>query len=63
MLDRGLNREMHDRPGYRRDDEIFNFLLLSEPFSIENGLLTQTLKVRRNVFTERYADAIEQLFT
>jgi long-chain acyl-CoA synthetase len=54
---------MHDRPGYRRDDEIFNFLLLSEPFSIENGLLTQTLKVRRNVFTERYADAIEQLFT
>ncbi|MEM9924285.1 MAG: AMP-binding protein, partial [Cyanobacteria bacterium P01_D01_bin.50] len=44
-----LNREVRDRPGYRRDDEIIVFELIPEPFTIENGLLTQTLKVRRNV--------------
>lgn len=57
-----LNREVRNRPGYRRDDEIIVFDLIQEPFTIENGLLTQTLKVRRNVVMERYQDAIINLF-
>ena len=57
-----LNREVRSRPGYRRDDEIIMFELIREPFTIENGLLTQTLKVRRNVVMERYQDAIANLF-
>ncbi len=57
-----LNRELRDRPGYRRDDEILNFTLIPEPFSIENGLLTQTLKIRRNVVAERYAAVIQKMF-
>ncbi|MEO1378418.1 MAG: long-chain fatty acid--CoA ligase, partial [Cyanobacteria bacterium J06635_10] len=31
-----LNREVRDRPGYRRDDEIIVFELIPEPFTIEN---------------------------
>ena len=58
-----LNREVRNRPGYRRDDEITVFELISEPFTIENGLLTQTLKVRRNVVMERYESAIGNLFS
>ncbi|MBC7515084.1 MAG: hypothetical protein H7237_01400, partial [Alkalinema sp. FL-bin-369] len=46
----------------RSDDRICAFRLLAEPFTIENGLLTQTLKVRRNVVTDRYADIINGLF-
>lgn len=57
-----LNREVRNRPGYRRDDEIIVFQLIAEPFTIENGLLTQTLKVRRNVVTDKYEDAIAKLF-
>ncbi len=57
-----LNREVRHRPGYRRDDQIIVFELIPEPFTIENGLLTQTLKVRRNVVMERYRDAIANLF-
>ena len=57
-----LNRETRNRPGYRRDDEILVFDLIPEPFTIENGLLTQTLKIRRNVVMERYQDVIRKLF-
>lgn len=58
-----LNREVRDRPGYRRDDEITVFELIAEPFTTENGLLTQTLKVRRNVVMERYHDRIRQMYS
>ncbi|WP_375510610.1 AMP-dependent synthetase/ligase [uncultured Nostoc sp.] len=57
-----LNREVQNRPGYRPDDRIGTFKLILEPFSIENGLMTQTLKVRRHVVTERYRDIIDRMF-
>jgi long-chain acyl-CoA synthetase len=50
------------RPGYRADERIGVFHLVAEPFSVENGLLTQTLKVKRNVVAERYGEAIAGLF-
>jgi long-chain acyl-CoA synthetase len=57
-----LTREVKDRPGYRADDRIGPFRLIAEPFSIDNGLLTQTLKIRRPVVTERYRGMIDEMF-
>jgi long-chain acyl-CoA synthetase len=57
-----LNREVKNRPGYRPDDRIGQFTLISEPFSIENGMMTQTLKIRRPVVTQRYRDIINGMF-
>jgi long-chain acyl-CoA synthetase len=57
-----LNREVQNRPGYRPDDRIGSFKLILEPFSIENGMMTQTLKIRRHVITERYRDIIDGMF-
>ncbi len=57
-----LNAQVKDRPGYRPDDRVGPFRLIPEPFSIENGALTQTLKVRRPVVTERYRDMINGMF-
>ena len=42
-------------------ETVKDFRLLDE-FSIENGLLTPTLKVKRNVAMERYADVIEEMY-
>jgi long-chain acyl-CoA synthetase len=63
LFRRELNREVQDRPGYRPDDRIGTFRFISEPFSIENGLLTQTLKIRRNVVMERYQGMINEMFS
>ncbi len=57
-----LNREVKNRPGYRVDDRIAVLKLISEPFSIDNGLLTQTLKIRRPVVMERYHAMIDEMF-
>jgi long-chain acyl-CoA synthetase len=57
-----LTREVKNRPGYRADDRIAVIKLILEPFSIENGLLTQTLKIRRPVVMERYHDMINEMF-
>ncbi|HBB30495.1 MAG TPA: long-chain fatty acid--CoA ligase [Cyanobacteria bacterium UBA8803] len=57
-----LNREVQNRPGYRPDDRISTFKLMLEPFSIENGMMTQTLKIKRAVVMERYRDIINGMF-
>ncbi|HEY9643432.1 MAG TPA: AMP-binding protein, partial [Coleofasciculaceae cyanobacterium] len=57
-----LVREVRNRPGYRADDRIGVFRLLSEPFTTENGMLTQTLKIRRAAVTERYRGMIDEMF-
>ena len=57
-----LNREVQNRPGYRADDRIGSFRLILEPFSMENGMLTQTLKIKRPVVTEHYRDMIDGMF-
>ncbi|MBE9219969.1 AMP-dependent synthetase/ligase [Dolichospermum flos-aquae] len=57
-----LNREVQNRPGYRTDDRIGPFKLISEQFSIENGMMTQTLKIRRHIVMERYGDTINGMF-
>lgn len=62
LLRQELNRQVKDRPGYRPDDQIKVFETLLEPFSIENGMMTQTLKIKRAVVTERYRAIIERMY-
>ncbi len=57
-----LNREVKNRPGYRPDDRIGPFNLILEPFTIENGMTTQTMKIKRPVVTEHYRDMINRMF-
>ncbi len=57
-----ITREVKNRPGYRPDDRITNFALILEPFSMENGLMTQTLKVKRPIVTQKYQGLIDELY-
>ncbi len=43
-------------------EKVKRFALLTEPFSAETGELTSTLKLKRKVIKEKYADVIEQMY-
>ncbi|NJN63146.1 MAG: long-chain fatty acid--CoA ligase [Coleofasciculaceae cyanobacterium RL_1_1] len=62
LLRRELDREVRDRPGFRADDRIGPIRVIAENFSIENGQMTQTLKIKRPVVTDRYHELIEAMF-
>ena len=62
LFKKELKREVSARPGYRADDQVKTFALLEEPFTVENGLLTQTLKVKKNQVRDRYRETIDGLF-
>ncbi len=57
-----LTQQIKNRPGYRPDDQVKTFKLILEPFSQENGMMTQTLKVKRPVVMEHYRDIIVGMF-
>ena len=56
-----LNRRLANRPGARPDERLGGVALVA-PFSIDNGLLTQTLKQRRDRIGERDRVAIEAIY-
>jgi long-chain acyl-CoA synthetase len=62
LLRQELNREIQNRPGYRPDDRIGDFRLILEPFSQENGMMTQTLKIKRPIVQERYQYLIDEMY-
>ena len=43
-------------------EKVIKFKLLAEPFSIQNGGLTNTLKVRRNKLAELYSEMIDEMY-
>jgi long-chain acyl-CoA synthetase len=57
-LDR-IAEQMKEFPGYA---VVRRVLLLTEPWSIENALLTPTLKLKRPQVVSRFAKEIEQLY-
>ncbi|MDA0726530.1 MAG: AMP-binding protein, partial [Cyanobacteria bacterium] len=56
-----LNRRLQSRVGARPDERLAGVALV-EAFSIDNGLLTQTLKQKRDRIADRDAQAIEAIY-
>lgn len=54
-----ISAQIHEFPGYA---QIHRVLLLSEPWSIENGMLTPTLKVRRAQVMDKFSSEIKELY-
>jgi long-chain acyl-CoA synthetase len=59
LLEEELARTGAEFRGYER---IEDFAVIGEPFSVENGLLTPTLKVKRRSALARYAPEFEALY-
>jgi len=56
---RRVARNLRGFPGYARVNRV---LLLREPWSVENGLLTPTLKIKRSEIAQQFAAQIKELY-
>ena len=54
-----IQHQLRAFPGYA---QVRNINLIAKPWSIENGLLTPTLKARRKRIMEHYRDRVEMLY-
>ena len=43
-------------------EKVKRFYLIDKNFSVENGLMTPTMKIKRNKITEKYKDILENLY-
>jgi long-chain acyl-CoA synthetase len=48
---------------YAHHEQIKNYALIADEWSVDNGILSPTLKVKRKAVEERYKDRIENLFS
>lgn len=60
LIDEELKRLQRD---FAHFEQVRKYILISEPFTVENGLLTPTLKLRRHKILEKYRKEIEALYT
>jgi long-chain acyl-CoA synthetase len=56
---RQIAKRIEKFPGYAK---IPKATVISEPWSVENGLMTPTLKLRRSAIKEKYSDKIDALY-
>jgi len=54
-----INLQLHDFPGYAK---IRRLVLTLEPWTVDNGLLTPTLKIKRAKVLEQFDEPIEALY-
>ena len=43
-------------------EKVRRFMMTAEAFTIENGMMTPTLKIRRHVIRDKYGNALEALY-
>jgi long-chain acyl-CoA synthetase len=59
LMEKDINEIQKDLANYER---VRRFTLLDRQFTVEDGELTPTQKVRRSVVEQRYADVIESMY-
>jgi long-chain acyl-CoA synthetase len=52
----------HLQSGIASFERVRRFMLLSDEFTIENGMMTPTLKIRRKAVEERYQELIDSMY-
>jgi long-chain acyl-CoA synthetase len=63
LIHKELGSKTQSRPNYRPFERIACFRLLNDDFSIENGLMTFTAKIKKNEVFNKYKDLIEEMYT
>lgn len=59
MLLKRITKDMHAFPGYEKVKDI---MICPEPWTVDGGMLTPTMKLRRDFVFAQFADAIEAMY-
>jgi len=59
LIKNEIDKAQADMPGF---EQVKRFALIEEPFTLESGELTPTLKIKRRVVEEKYQEVIEELY-
>ena len=57
-----INTHIVNKPNLRVFEKVKQFALLKESFSVENGLMSATQKVKRNKVFEKYDKVIGNMY-
>ena len=62
MIKKEVTKLNSERPAYSANDAVRDVKVLARPFTVENKMMTQTLKIKKNVVLEEYKEDIERLY-
>ena len=57
-----IREKVQKRTCYRAFERIADIAFVDEEFTPENGMMTQTAKIKKNVVLQKYADKIESMY-
>lgn len=62
LIQREIKELVQSRNNFRPFERISSVRIVNEEFSMENGLMTPTVKIKRNKVFEKYSELIEEMF-
>ena len=62
LIKNEINTHIINKPNLRVFEKVKQFALLNETFSVENGMMSATQKVKRNKVFEKYKDVIGKMY-
>ena len=63
LIKKEIKSYIKNKSGLKSFEKIKQFKVIKDTFSIDNGLLSQTAKIKRNSVFEKYKDLITKMFT
>ena len=62
LIKREINTHIVNKPNLRAFEKVKSFSVLDEGFSVDNGLMSATQKVKRNKVFEKYEEVIGKMY-
>mmetsp|Transcript_14991 Transcript_14991/g.38322 ORF Transcript_14991/g.38322 Transcript_14991/m.38322 type:complete len:133 (-) Transcript_14991:140-538(-) len=62
FLKKEMTARNTQRTTYRPDEKIVDCCIVLDPFTVENGLMTQTLKIKKDKVVAKYAKQIQNVY-
>ncbi len=62
LIKKEISKRITTQNGFKLFESVSKIAIIDEPFAIENELLTQSLKMKRNQIAKQYEDVIEAMY-